>query len=233
MDFKSILAILLALWALCAFIPLGIALFRRRKEGLGMTDLRRTFPYEVFGSSRMLPDAILSFFFALSYVGYVIPVAILFSALGILNEPFLFSYLSGAIFVLVLAGALNGALLYIPASHVKLHTGIFFGASLLLTLSSAMEGIILLSIREGSYSLELGPWVILLATILFVISLLSLILVFNPKLRQWYLLKATTEKDGSVHYERPKVFILALTEWLLSLLGALAMLLTCLAIFLL
>ena len=55
---------------------------------------------------------------------------------------------------------------------------------------------------------------------MFIIALL--IIMINPKLRDWARLEKQVNGDGTISYRRPKVFILALSEWLTILINHLS-----------
>ena len=46
-----------------------------------------------------------------------------------------------------------------------------------------------------------------------ILAISSIILIFNPKLREWYKLQINNEDDGSQSIYRPRLFILAFSEW--------------------
>lgn len=52
-----------------------------------------------------------------------------------------------------------------------------------------------------------------LAIILYVVSVLALALMFNPRLRRWPIMDKVLQQDGTVLILRPRHFILAIYEW--------------------
>ncbi len=52
------------------------------------------------------------------------------------------------------------------------------------------------------------------AIILYVLAFLSLLILFNSKLRSWPIMDKRVQQDGTVLILRPKTFLLAVYEWI-------------------
>lgn len=58
----------------------------------------------------------------------------------------------------------------------------------------------------------------------YALALIALLLAVNPKLSHWSFMDKIEQQDGTIIVLRPKVFILALTEWALIIINILIML---------
>jgi hypothetical protein len=81
-----------------------------------------------------------------------------------------------------------------------------------------MDGLFLIVLIRSLSGKEM-PYI--LVGFLFALALATILLPFHPKMKRWAELERVSEKDGTVSFRRPRVFILALQEWLLSLFRAL------------
>ncbi len=133
---------------------------------------------------------------------------ILFSFFG-----FGFPNLYQAIFVMV--GYLLGSFLWVALCltdmrYVKLH----------IVLASLYFATIAFTSAAVSYFVFTSPYDIYHPSLSYVaaaLSLVELVLAFNPSLKRWESLEAVTQADGTVTYERPKRFVLPFSEWLTTL----------------
>ncbi len=103
------------------------------------------------------------------------------------------------------------SLVLIPAFHIKVHAmlaTIFFCFSL---LASSTFGFSLISI----YNYLQSPGLIVLSISSFVIAAFEICIIFNPKLKDWTLLEKQPDDEWTLTYARPKVFPLAISEWLI------------------
>jgi len=111
--------------------------------------------------------------------------------------------------IFFLASALTFlALNIIQAKFVMLHTILATAYFALSALIAGSTAIFLINIHSDAKLLSLG---IIEAALAFS----SLLVMLNPRLRHWAELKATTNEDGTVSIERPRIFILAFSEWLI------------------
>lgn len=57
----------------------------------------------------------------------------------------------------------------------------------------------------------------------YLLAFFALLLALNPRLSKWSMMDKIEQQDGSIIVLRPKIFVLAVTEWLLILLNVLIM----------
>ena len=136
------------------------------------------------------------------------------------------SYLNGFLIFDLIAGSLLTlalvSLVFIPLKRLKVHLLMVFISivlAFLVPFSNALASSIAYRNEQAT-----GSMVMMIVNALY--CLFIFILIINPKLSHWAELKKETNPDGTVKYVRPKVFILALIEWLLILTSPLLMVLT-------
>ena len=133
------------------------------------------------------------------------------------------------IYAIIIAAAfgLTGGLLIVMNSidiyYVKQHviaSTVFMGASVFSTVLSTALMFLIYSLwnRTGEGSIA----TIVLAVLNGIIAVLSLLLIFNPRLKDWPRLVSNTSGE---EYHRPKFFPLAYTEWAFVLLNAISFIL--------
>lgn len=149
----------------------------------------------------------------------ILSSAILFLASGFfLSSISLFpSYLGMAVMVVVFAGiaSLGYAATYLIRADVHVKTHLFF--FLIFGFGSALLDFAnILALSHFPYE-RVGIKVMIL-TILVVTSLAKLVILLNPKLAHWPKMVSTMDENGAMSTQRPKVFVLAFSEWLLILL---------------
>lgn len=83
-----------------------------------------------------------------------------------------------------------------------------FNSTLLLTMTLAFYGWSSFVFAQVAYSQQL-PATVWISSLFFLITTL---LVFNPKLKHWSQLEQVGNNEKPL-YQRPKLFILALTQW--------------------
>jgi len=192
-------------------------------------DFRSYFPYELYGDSRSPFLLFARIFEGISLLSLlVLPIALTMTYASS-YEGYLTSFLAGLIIVASLFALSYFYLSLVPVQHEKLHLAVYFLASALNTLNLSMEGyFLLLLIRHGSGKESLYVFV----GFLFLFALASILLPLNPRLKHWADLEKVAEKDGTISFRRPKVFILALSEWLLYLFALVGFALAVVAFFL-
>lgn len=178
------------------------------------------FPYEVMNQKS--PLILIS---RIALFAFVIPSQLPI-VLVLMNEHSFGSFLY---FEAVLGGVLffvsliNVIITFIPVEHTKAHNivatiemAFAFLLSALVSFNGFYFSYLYQSQSTGSvYHLMLG----IIATVL---AIFSLIIIFNPKLKDWYKMNATTSEDGTLSIERPKLFVLAFSEWLTILISFLS-----------
>ena len=141
------------------------------------------------------------------------------------------SFLGMAIMVLVMAtlSAVGFSFLFfVKAFHVKSHmfSMLIFGfASILFDVMSIIA---FLHFDDHFMSLK-----VLFSCLLGLFALIKLVLLINPKLKDWAKLDSSIDQTGAVIHSRPKIFLIATTEWTLIVLHFLSALFSMLAFFLL
>jgi hypothetical protein len=174
-------------------------------------NLKNMFPYELNNyNSRRNP--------------YFLPLLIICLALTVASFSPLIYHLTYSeidtaftwfVFVIALAFTLAQTsfvlLCLIPAVHIKPHaiiSTIFFSLSL---LSSAVLAVAFYNL----YVINQENYYIVFMVLAICIAVFDAILIVNPKLKYWANLERNVDKDGTITYVRPKIFVLALSEWLI------------------
>jgi hypothetical protein len=193
---------------------LGPKGYEREKEPYSFL---RYFPYELYGDSRgafrvfarigeafaLLADGALPLFLLLAYHNTLAgEVPSYLTGLMIFTTLFILSY-----FLMSL----------IPASAEKAQLSLFFSSAALSTLSFTMEGLLLIILIRSVSGKEL---LYIVVGILFALALATIVLPLNPKMKHWAELEKVSESDGTLSFRRPRFFILAFSEWLLTLFRA-------------
>lgn len=176
------------------------------------------FPYERYGSAKGFMGACVRAFemiWALSFVCFF------FLALGKV-ERFSGSwwFFCCSFFVCLLFLALYVLMSWIPATYEKAHFALY------VTSSGAGTTWLLMLIFEifrlSGYLSEGREMAYVLLALATVFAILPTLLLFSPGLLTWYRLEKKVAEDGSVSYERPRVFILPFYEWLLGAFASLS-----------
>jgi len=196
-----------------AFLVLLLGPKGKEKENEPYSFLR-FFPYELYGDSRgafrlfarlgeiitLLADGALPLFLLLNYHNALAG-----------EVP---SYLTGLMIFTVLFILSYFLLTLIPASAEKAHLSLFFSSAALSTMSLTMEGFLLIILIRSVSGKGL---LYIIVSLLFVLALATIVLPLNPKMKHWAELERVNERDGTQSYRRPHLFILAFSEWLLTL----------------
>lgn len=125
-----------------------------------------------------------------------------------------FDYMIGIVIIYgaacLLKAAASLSMSFIPAYYFKQHLLSFMLFLVFFVLSEAIAAVCFLNLRGFSAELSL-----LFMILSFALALAAVILAVNPRLANWTKLKSTMERDGSIVTERPRPFVLALTQWVL------------------
>lgn len=92
----------------------------------------------------------------------------------------------------------------------------FYGGS--IAIRNGTCGIILLSISRATLANN-STLAMTFAVVSFIFAGLALLPLLNPKLSNYAKLEQVSEKDGTLSYQRPKYFVMAFSEWLLTFLS--------------
>jgi len=105
-----------------------------------------------------------------------------------------------------------GYIFLFPMINIKTHLFfdyILFAFAFLCFVSIGFIDVFIFNNKKDPYYLIIG-------ILSFLISLILLILIINPKLKNWAKLDESVNSDGEKIFIRPKFFVLAFTEWVFS-----------------
>ena len=183
----------------------------------------RDFPFELYEGEKR--ESILPKVFLFGFAGFFLLLACypLFLQ-GIPDFSFLLPL--GILCALLSAAtlALFCFLCLAPVIENRHHLALvpFYGAATLIGM--VIDALMGLNLAKAFPEWKMPGFVFML--VLLVLALLSALLLMNPKMADWARLNSTMNEDGSTYTSRPKVFVLAATEWGLFLLNLLSALLT-------
>ena len=159
----------------------------------------------------------LSYPLKIAQYAFVIP-----SALPIFLVAFNYSVFGNFLFVesiiaavLLLLSLLNIIMSYIPVRNVKPHsvvTTVHLTTTLLMSALTSFNGIYFFYLYQSQSTG--GVYQLILGIVSIIFTILMILIIFNPKLKTWYLLESEVEEDGTIATKRPKIFPLAFSEWL-------------------
>ena len=193
-----------------SFFAFFFFLFQNKKEENLPFSFRQYFLYEGFGGRknnllRILQSSFLLLNVLSSILFYFLPID------QSLTSKYYFLLL--AIFFLV-ADVLYFFLTFVDFRKEKLRIALFMFFGAFITIANGMGGFILLSISRKTLENKALP--LTFAVLSFLFALLSFLPLLNPKLNNYSKMENVTEKDGSSHLERPKYFVMAYSEWILT-----------------
>ena len=178
----------------------------------------RHFPEEILSKDNkaMIPLRILQYAFVVPSLLIIVFIFIYRQYFS--NDLLVLEAIMGALIFLM--SLLHIVLSYIPSRNTKPHfviSTIHFSGTFLTSAMVAFNGYYFANLYNSQstgsvYHLALG----IIATILVIGTL---VMMFNPKITTWYKMDTTQNEDGSVSVSRPKIFILAFSEWLSMLLS--------------
>lgn len=157
-----------------------------------------------------------------SFTRYMHVLVLLFSMMmiffGFYRIEYVFAHFSGLIFLV--SWTITAFLIYlifiVKFSSVKRHLFISALFFLLTILNGLMFGLYL---RFSPVFMVDRVYPV----ISYVLGALALLLVLNPKLSHWSYMDKIEQQDGTVIVLRPKLFVLAFTEWALIIINILIM----------
>lgn len=140
--------------------------------------------------------------------------------------------LTSLAYIMTISGALSYVLLFflfiIDTKYVNVHLTLFllFALTCVINAISAIW-LAFLFIDSTLYISILFNDVIgyIIAIFGFIILAVEVVILVNPKIKNWAKLEKHVNEDGTIIYKRPKIFILALSEWLLIALNHLSFIL--------
>lgn len=191
-------------------ILLFVALPRSYQKQFGEKyDFKRSFPFEMlYAKNEYLPfgRAIIVSNFVIGFIA---------SAFFLASTSLYPSFVSMAI-VCFIAGAVSSLLgmattLIRADIQIKAHVLAF---SLFGVTSVAFDAMNLIAYFHMVDILPALAYIFIGLTI--ALGLAKLILMLNPKLSNWSRLESSVDEQGVVTHSRPKVFVIAFTEWMLQ-----------------
>lgn len=158
----------------------------------------------------------------ISFTRYMHALVLLFSTMmiffGFYRIEYVLAHFSGLVFLI--SWTATAFLIYlifiVKFSSVKRHLMI----SALFFLFTILNGLM-----YGLY-LQLSPVFMIdktYAIISYILAALALMFVVNPKLSHWSYMDKIEQQDGTIIVLRPKLFVLAFTEWALIIINILLM----------
>lgn len=206
------------------FVVAGVLLFRRDEKE--QYSFYNRFPYELLYDeknklkSQYIPFIVILLIGSLSPLGAIIPEG---------SKNPLFGYLFLISFLSVLSMIFFISLILTPVRFYKEHQIIFIIYLSITTLFSASV-MILSTVFSFKDATIISP-VHLFYAILSLLNLIVLIiLIFNPKLKNWAKLDKEVKDDGTLVLTRPKFFALAYTEWVAFLIQNISLLILMLSL---
>ncbi|MDD3098958.1 MAG: hypothetical protein PHW36_01240, partial [Bacilli bacterium] len=100
----------------------------------------------------------------------------------------------------------------IQAKYVRLHTLVATAYFAVSALAAGAVSIILLNLYISNNRVDFK--FLLIGILEAMLGFATLLIMLNPRLRNWANMNAKTEEDGTVVIVRPRFFILAFSEWL-------------------
>ena len=187
------------------------AIFKERYSVLNM------FPYELSYHNQ---GRLLLFYrlFLYVYAAFSLTPALLLIS-KYFNYPSYLSYLVliGGIFAISAVSFLT--LHIIQAKFVRLHSLVVTGYFASSVLSAGASSIFLINLFISDNGSK--PAFLALGIVVAVLGFLILAIMVNPRLREWAKMNSQQNEDGSVVIVRPRIFVLALSEWLIIFLNLL------------
>lgn len=204
---------LFALMAISALLTLAFICFvlPTKKETDRQFNFRQYFMYEAFGGT--YGTITRGLFYAIIFINSISSIIMAFTlpldeSITSRGYYILFAgfHLATEVFLVLLS------VLSFKQEKMRIVSFVLFGC--FLTISNGSAAIILMSIanRLGGYR-ETMPLILAGLCIFFAIA--SFVPLLNPKLSNYAKLVPVTEKDGTSHLERPKYFVMAISEWIL------------------
>ena len=173
----------------------------------------RNFPYEIitiYKDKSKIYKVLLFIFSGLCFA----PIFVVVPLIGEFGELGWIAIMNSCLYGL--AGIMVVSIHLFEARFIKTHTllvTIMIGLAFLSSSISALFSMLTFNVynrfNEGS-PLAIGCFALFVLAALF-----DLFVAFNPKLKDWTKLEKITNPDGSISYDRPKIFPLAFSEWLI------------------
>lgn len=197
------------------FWMLAFGLINHRETFKEHFSLLNMFPYELSYHNQGQRLLFYRFFLYLYTAFSLTPAMLLISKY--LNYPAYLSYLVMIGGILVITSISFLTMHIIPAKFIRLHSIVATAYLAGSALGAGAASIFLINLFLGNNQTQ--PAFLILGVIVAVIGLLILAVMVNPRLRQWAQLETRPSEDGTLVVVRPRLFILAFSEWLVIFLN--------------
>lgn len=197
--------IILGVYTLSFVLMITFGYLNKKKED-NKASLTNYFPFEILGS--YLPTIFLYIFMIASFA----PLLIIIPLFGEFGDLAIFNIVLASLFGIF--GLVIGALVKITTKyispHIKLATILMAGAFLMSALTTLH---FFLNFSMTSKFPGSGAPHLAFGIISGLLSIGMLVVMFNPKLKNWAQLEEHIDGDNKI-FDRPKFFPLAYSEWL-------------------
>ncbi len=208
------------------FLTFLFLLKNNKQEGEESFNFRQYFIYEAFPKKKEMPQRIGQFLAISSNIILGI-LAFCLPHDETVTSPYYFLMVA---IIEVIVELFFTFLSYTSFKKEKLRVATFMFYGAFIAIRNGTSGIILLSISRKILANN-SALALTFAIISFVFAALSIAPLCNPKLANYAKLEEVIEKDGTSHYERPKYFVMAFSEWLLFFLSEFSLMATSLFFF--
>lgn len=173
----------------------------------------RNFPYEVLTMHKDKSKIYKVLLFIFSGLCFA-PIFVIVPLIGEFGELAWIAILNACLYGM--SGIMIASIHLFEAKFIKTHTLLVTIMIALAFLSSSISALFsMLTFNVYNRFNEGSPLAIGCFAIFVLAALFDLFIAFNPKLKDWTKLEKITNKDGSISYDRPKIFPLAFSEWLI------------------
>jgi hypothetical protein len=201
---KNVIWILIFIGVIVSFLGMMSFSFLSNKKSKEEFSFTRQFPYE------FVKNKITSIFLYLMMAFAFAPLLLIVPLFGEFGDLAVISLVITCVLgltMMVLVAAIK-----IPASYTHEHVIV---STILMAAAFLCSGLTAIRLFL-SYSVELrfggGGFHLAFAIIASLIAIAMLVVIFNPKLKDWALLEEQMNGEDKAYY-RPKFFVLAYSEW--------------------
>lgn len=192
----------------------GLIFFRFMFENEKISySFKRNFPYEILTLDSKISTIYKVFLFIFGGLFF----SPLFCVVPLIGEFGSIAWLAIVLSILFgFCGVFVVALHLFEAKFIKVHSIIASVSIALSFLCSGMSALYsFLTFNVNNRFGEGRPIQIVTMAFLIALALFDVIVAVNPKLKEWTKLEQMKLPDGTIGYDRPKIFPLAFSEWLI------------------
>ena len=197
-----------------------LSTFNYKKRFENKYDVKCFFPYELNYESK-LADNLL---------GNIALILSMFTSMGLFALGLAYFQTNGYLIAALIAGIIYSILVlgihFTPLKLLKFH----FVVMIILFLAAFFTTMALGLTSFNVYQNTKNVFALVLMIISFLVGLVMLVFVMNPKLSFNIKMKVAVDEQGNEKYIRPKFILVAFTEWLMVLLLPVSQILYCLLI---